>query len=125
MNCSVSIADDVCGVVTLGDANPPVEVYGGPTGRNRIKTPRAEQISTACGPNCPNDKDESPIVSDGEGKSLGNVSRADWIRTSDLLTPSQTRYQTALRPEVLNNVARADGGRQGTEYRRTVSGGQP
>jgi len=25
----------------------------------------------------------------------------------------------------LNNVARADGGRQGTEYRRTVSGGQP
>ena len=26
-------------------------------------------------------------------------SRADWIRTSDLLTPSQTRYQTALRPE--------------------------
>src|SRR5687768_7071098 len=29
----------------------------------------------------------------------GVVSRADWIRTSDLLTPSQTRYQTALRPE--------------------------
>src|SRR3954463_16179011 len=26
--------------------------------------------------------------------------RADWIRTSDLLTPSQTRYQTALRPEL-------------------------
>ena len=26
-------------------------------------------------------------------------SRGDWIRTSDLLTPSQTRYQTALRPE--------------------------
>lgn len=25
-------------------------------------------------------------------------SRADWIRTSDLLTPSQTRYQAALRP---------------------------
>jgi hypothetical protein len=25
------------GVVTLGDANPPVEVYGGPTGRNQVK----------------------------------------------------------------------------------------
>jgi hypothetical protein len=29
------------------------------------------------------------------------ASRADWIRTSDLLTPSQTRYQAALRPELL------------------------
>ena len=29
------------------------------------------------------------------------ISRADWIRTSDLLTPSQTRYQTAPRPELL------------------------
>ena len=25
--------------------------------------------------------------------------RDDWTRTSDLLTPSQTRYQTALRPD--------------------------
>lgn len=33
-----------------------------------------------------------------EGLLSGN-SRADWIRTSDLLTPSQTRYQTALRPD--------------------------
>ena len=32
--------------------------------------------------------------------SFTKVSRADWIRTSDLLTPSQTRYQTALRPEI-------------------------
>ena len=30
---------------------------------------------------------------------LFSASRADWIRTSDLLTPSQTRYQTALRPD--------------------------
>ncbi len=29
------------------------------------------------------------------------ISRADWTRTSDLLTPSQTRYQTAPRPETL------------------------
>ena len=25
--------------------------------------------------------------------------RGDWIRTSDLLVPNQTRYQTALHPE--------------------------
>lgn len=28
------------------------------------------------------------------------LSRADRIRTCDLLTPSQTRYQAALRPEL-------------------------
>lgn len=34
------------------------------------------------------------------------ANRADWIRTSDLLTPSQTRYQTALRPELSNVIVR-------------------
>ena len=29
------------------------------------------------------------------------VSRADWIRTSDLYTPSVARYQTTLQPEEL------------------------
>lgn len=38
-----------------------------------------------------------------------SLSRADWIRTSDLLTPSQTRYQTALRPESCQYIrARAE-----------------
>jgi hypothetical protein len=27
------------------------------------------------------------------------IGRGDWIRTSDLLVPNQTRYQTALHPE--------------------------
>ncbi len=34
-----------------------------------------------------------------EGTSYTKVSRADRIRTCDLLTPSQTRYQTAPRPD--------------------------
>jgi hypothetical protein len=34
-----------------------------------------------------------------EGISFTKVCRADRIRTCDLLTPSQTRYQTAPRPE--------------------------
>lgn len=29
----------------------------------------------------------------------GGLSRDDWIRTSDLLHPMQTRYRAALRPE--------------------------
>ena len=37
----------------------------------------------------------------------GLKNRADWIRTSDLLTPSQTRYQTALRPEIVAPYFRA------------------
>jgi hypothetical protein len=40
-----------------------------------------------------------PCDSSQRDVSFTKVSRADWIRTSDLLTPSQTRYQTALRPE--------------------------
>ena len=32
--------------------------------------------------------------------SSASHGRGDWIRTSDSLTPSQVRYQTALRPVV-------------------------
>lgn len=31
-----------------------------------------------------------------------NECRDDWIRTSDLLHPMQTRYRAALRPELYN-----------------------
>ncbi len=31
------------------------------------------------------------------------IGRGDWIRTSDLLNPIQTRYQAALRPEPVPN----------------------
>jgi hypothetical protein len=43
-----------------------------------------------------------------EEVSFTKVSRADWIRTSDLLTPSQTRYQTALRPELSQYIRAED-----------------
>jgi hypothetical protein len=75
------------GVVTLGSGDPPIEVYQGPTARDRVKPPSGTQPATESYRDRPIDKSESPIVSDREGKSLGNVSRADWIRTSDLLTP--------------------------------------
>jgi hypothetical protein len=79
------------GVVTLGNGNPPIEVYQGPTARDRVKPPSGTQPATESYPDRPINKTESPIVSDREGKSLGNVSRADWIRTSDLLTPSGSK----------------------------------
>ena len=41
------------------------------------------------------------VVSNNEMN--GKTGRDDWIRTSDLLTPSQTRCQTALRPEKYKN----------------------
>ena len=78
------------GVVTFGEAPPPIDIYEGPTSRRKIKGPAAK---FAAGPN---EGDSPPPTrsstgSGEEGKSLGNVSRGDWIRTSDLLTPSQTR----------------------------------
>jgi hypothetical protein len=85
------------GVITLGDASPPIELYQGPTDRNRVKEPHKPPAVAKHGESFV--ESESQIVTNREGESLGNVNRADWIRTSDLLTPSQTRYQTALRPE--------------------------
>jgi hypothetical protein len=82
--------------VTLGDGDPPIEVYQGPTARDRGKPSSGTPPAPESYLDSPIIKTESPIVSDREGKSLGNVNRADRIRTCDLLTPSQTRYQTAL-----------------------------
>ena len=77
------------GVVTFGSAPPPIEIYSGPTARPKIKGPEPVESSG------PGDSSESPASSSNdsgkEGNSLGNVSRGDWIRTSDLLVPKQRR----------------------------------
>ncbi len=54
------------GVITFGNAQPPIEVYAGPTSRSAIKSPKVL--------NCSNRNDHS----------LRNVSRGDRIRTCDL-----------------------------------------
>ncbi len=45
---------------------------------------------------CPRHRKEK---ASGTNVSRGFCSRADWIRTSDLYTPSVARYQTTLQPE--------------------------
>jgi hypothetical protein len=87
------------GVATFGDSAPPIELFKGPTARDPVKMSAGTRLAKVNHFDHAVEKTDSLIVSDREEKSLGNVSRADWIRTSDLLTPSQTRYQTALRPE--------------------------
>ena len=37
------------------------------------------------------------------------LSRGDWIRTSDLLLPKQARYRATLRPEIRLNTPRPEG----------------
>src|SRR5256885_2595014 len=48
----------------------------------------------------------------------GKDGRGDWIRTSDLHTPSVMRYQAALRPDL------AGASRQGHHSRQGAAGGQ-
>ena len=76
------------GVVTFGDVPPPITIYQGPTARKSLTELVAPEATNAGGAMWPLPKAE---VSDSEGNSLGNVNRGDWIRTSDLLTPSQAR----------------------------------
>jgi len=66
------------GVVTFGDAPPPVELYQGPTARKKIKGPTT---SDAAGPDerCLPPPPESCVNSGREDKSLGNVSRCERI----------------------------------------------
>jgi DNA invertase Pin-like site-specific DNA recombinase len=76
----------VSGVVTFGSAAAPVEIYQGPTSRNKIKGPAA--LDGVTGPFFPTTSSTpGPFGPGREGESLGNVSRGDWIRTSDLLNP--------------------------------------
>ena len=51
-----------------------------------------------------------------------NLGRGDWIRTSDLHTPSVMRYQAALRPDLAGASRQALGLKQGAA--RGVSGAQ-
>jgi hypothetical protein len=80
----------VGGVVTFGSSAPPVEVYSGPTARQRLTSPAAQG---AAGPGDPSSPAVPKPTGPGqEGESLGNVSRGDWIRTSDLLNPIEPGF---------------------------------
>ena len=60
------------GIVTFGDAPPPITLYAGPTARAKVKEAAAE---SAAAQSCPH----SPVPSGVEGDSSGNVSRGDKI----------------------------------------------
>ena len=68
----------VSGVVTFGTAPPPITIYEGPTARKKLRDPAALEAAGSCGLNSPAPP-ERCIGSGEEGKSLGNVSRGDWI----------------------------------------------
>jgi hypothetical protein len=72
------------GVVTFGSTPPPIPLHDGPTDRQSVKG-GAGSICSA--------HEEMPegsgIPPEGEGISLGNVNRGDWIRTSDLTVPNR------------------------------------
>jgi hypothetical protein len=63
--------------VTLGGGDSPIDVYQGPTARDRIKQPPGAHVAIDVDGVQPIDKTKLVNVSDREGKSLGNVSRAD------------------------------------------------
>jgi hypothetical protein len=68
------------GVVTFGDAPPPIEIYCGPTGRRALNyngstAPVAAEPGRPCLPSPP----ETTIGSGSEGNSLRNVSRGERI----------------------------------------------
>ncbi len=75
------------GIVTFGSTPPPVALYEGPTGSRYVKGPALPE-GTA-GPNSSESPGIPGSVPGREGDSLRNVSRGDWIRTSDLLNPIQ------------------------------------
>ena len=77
------------GVVTFGNAAPPIKIYSGPTGRRNTKGPATTDVTEPCAEDLP--KPPKHVYSGGEGKSLGNVSRGERIRTSDPLLPKQVR----------------------------------
>jgi hypothetical protein len=76
------------GVVTFGNAAPPITIYNGSTGRKELKGP----AGVLAGPPSPESHTLPDHADPGrEGNSFGNISRGDWIRTSDLLNPIQAR----------------------------------
>ncbi len=67
----------VGGVVTFGSSRPPVEIYSGPTARQKLTSPAAP---CAAGPgDLSSPAVPKPFGPGQEGESLGNVSRGDWI----------------------------------------------
>lgn len=67
----------VSGVVTFGAAPPPITIYEGPTGRQKLNgsvTTLATKPDSHEPPSVP-----KPFGPGREGDSLGNVSRGDWI----------------------------------------------
>jgi hypothetical protein len=77
---------------TFGVTPPPIGIYRGPTGRRALNYSGSTAL-VAAEPGKPNlpAPPETTVGSGLEGKSLGNVSRGDRIRTCDLLNPIQTR----------------------------------
>lgn len=65
------------GVVTFGAAEPPVQLYDGPTDRKQVKNSDRKKRAGKNGQRQP--ALPKTVVSRGEGKSLGNVSRGDRI----------------------------------------------
>ena len=53
--------------------------------------------TAAVSTSCDGHELHSPWISE-DTQGLAQNGRGDWIRTSDPLTPSQVRYQPALRP---------------------------
>jgi len=86
------------GVVTFGNAQPPITIYEGPTARGKLRKLMALEATNPGGAMSPLPESE---VSDSEGKSLGNVDRGDRIRTCDLLTP-----RMHLTPAKIPRIAR-------------------
>lgn len=64
------------GMITLGDAPPPIEIYTGNTGRHALKEAGNSATKTPRPHQCGGGEN---VVSDGDGNSLGNVSRGDRI----------------------------------------------
>src|SRR6185312_2912365 len=85
----------VGGVVTFGASPPPVPLYDGPTARQKLTNPAAQDAAGLGDPTSP--AVPKPSGPGQEGESLGNVSRGDWIRTSDLLNPIQEGVSPKLR----------------------------
>jgi hypothetical protein len=76
------------GVVTLGAAAPPIDLYNGPTNRNKAKKTSLTAASATQGP-CERRSPTGSEVQDSgrEETSLGNISRGDRIRTCDIQLP--------------------------------------
>ena len=109
----------ISGVIVFGDEELPVRLHG----KDRVDggDSRASQKSNCCqsgsiekdsvgkgGCESAGRDDRSspsanaqPDLCHREGISFTKVSRADWIRTSDLYTPSVARYQPAPRPDLI------------------------